>query len=312
MRHYCTLFDSAYLAKGLALHESLLRHSSEPFTLHILACDVDTFWILAEMNLKNVELISLESFESVLKLEPVKESRSRTEYLWTLASCLMEYLLPWHESITYLDADVFFFSDPKVIYEEIGTKSIGIVPHRFNEREARRLAINGQFNVGVVYARNGGAGLTCVKRWAAQCREWCFSRNESGKFGDQAYLDSWPKDYPGEVCIIENLGVNLGPWAIANYEVSEWMTFDASDSAGPVQCKHSVMVIGKENADHLVCYHFHEFQDPQYLTGWKLRYTDCQLIYGPYCYAWTEANRRIAATKAQLETRRQELVERGA
>lgn len=275
------------MAKGLALHESLVRHSSEPFNLHILTCDMDTFWILSELNLPHVELIPLEAFEHQLKLQPVRESRSRTEYLWTLASCLMDYLLPWHESITYLDADVFFFSDPNVIYEEIGEKSIGITPHRFATKDRARLAKNGEFNVGVVYAKNSSVGRACISRWANQCRAWCFNRNEGGKFGDQAYLDAWPKDYQEEVRVIENVGVNLGPWSVNNFIVHERFA---------KVCVHN---------DKLVCYHFHEYVSPSNPTRWELRECDRKLIYEPYNRAFTAAQFRIASVNSSLKSRRQ-------
>lgn len=282
-RHFATLFDSAYCAKGLALHESLLKHSSEPFVLHILACDTDTFYMLSDMKLKNVEVIPLEPFESAMKMQPVKVSRSWTEYCWTLASSFMEYLLPWFDSLTYLDADIFFFSDPKVIFEEIGERSIGIVPHRFNEKERKRLGKNGEFNVGVVYAKNSPVGLKCITKWAAQTREWCFGRNEGGKFGDQAYLNSWPTEYGAECCVIENLGVNLGPWSVGDYAVYS------------LYCPHgrSVQIDGHT----LVCYHFHEFKDEGNLTNWTLGPADKELIYAPYVKAFNAAQERIAEFK---------------
>ena len=63
MRHYCTLFDRNYAARGLALHRSLLRHCGE-FTLHILCLDTPTFNALAALCLPRVELIDLGTLES--------------------------------------------------------------------------------------------------------------------------------------------------------------------------------------------------------------------------------------------------------
>ena len=56
MRRYCTLFDSKYASRGLALHESLMRHCSEPWTLDVLAIDEETFWLMYGLNLDNVPL----------------------------------------------------------------------------------------------------------------------------------------------------------------------------------------------------------------------------------------------------------------
>lgn len=313
MRHYATLFDSAYAAKGLALHESLIRHSSEEFCLHILCLDMDTFWLLSEMKLKNVELIPLGPFERALKLEPVRDSRTWQEYAWTLASCLMEYLLPCFDELTYLDADLFFFSDPKRMFSEMELRGelIGITPHRFSEKDRVRLGKNGEYNVGVVIAKNSAIGLLCISTWAEQCREWCFNRNESGKFGDQAYLDSWPTTYPGAVCEIENCGVNLGPWSIGNHEIFRGKKRYA-------QKPESVYVQNRPyGAPHLatywevVCYHFHEFQGPDQLTNWRLRPEDKELIYAPYVKAYLEAKERISQTHALLSQRHESLASQG-
>ena len=298
MRHYCTLFDSAYAAKGLALHASLLKHSSEDFMLHVLCMDKETFWLLAEMELPHVELIPLESFEKALKLQPVRESRSWQEYCWTCASSLMELLLPLYDGITYLDADLYFFSDPKVIHEEVADKSIGITPHRFNEKDRKRLGANGSFNVGVVYAANTYTGRDCIAKWAEQCRHWCFNRNEAGKFGDQAYLDSWPKDYPGEVCVIEDPGVNLGPWAVGNYRIWDCGSYES----GPTVWVGNLWT---GTSSELICYHMHEYKNATQLTGWKLRPEDIELIYSPYNFAIQTATRKVIDARRAVDARRE-------
>lgn len=288
-RHFATLFDRRYAEKGLALHTSLLRHSSEPFMLHILALDQITWKILYDMNLENVDLMYMEHFEYMMHMESVKASRSWQEYCWTCASSLMEMLMPWVDEggVTYLDADLFFFSDPKVVYDEIGEKSIGITPHRFPPAKLHMVR-NGKFNVGWVSAKNTKAGRDCISKWAAQCREWCFNRNEGDRFGDQRYLDTWESDYTGEVCAISNIGVNLAPWNISQYSVSQ----------GP-----------RVNGTPVVCYHLHEFQNPHQLTNYTLRDEDRRHIYAPYVEAWQEASRRIVSIEQAMEELAKEIQE---
>lgn len=285
-RHYSSLADSKYLPKFLALHESLEKHSSEPHLMHFLALDMDAFWLLVEMKLPNVEVIPLEPFESAMKLQQVRKSRTWQEYAWTLASSFMEYLLPWYDSICYLDADIYFYSDPKAIFDEVGERSIGITPHRFNDRDRRRLGGNGEFNVGVVVAQNSPVGLECISRWAGLCREWCFNRNETGRFGDQKYLDDFEARYGEEVCVLNNLGVNLGPWSIGNFDINE--------RGGSVYV----------NEYELVCFHFHEFIDGNSLTNWKLRQSDRDLVYRPYISAWLRASDRVGLTRREAELER--------
>lgn len=291
MLNYATLFDKNYLSKGLVLHDSLMRHASGEWQLTILAMDDDAFRLLAEMNLTNVDLIPLCGFERAMNLEPQKQSRSWAEFCYTSGSNLIEYLLPWvqpGEFCCYVDADVRFFSDPRVIFDEIADRSIGIVPHRFNERERARLAKNGEMNVGIVAIRNTAIGQKCVSAWAKDCRDWCFAKNDGpGRFADQGYLDFFERDYGEEVAVIQNLGVNLGPWSIGNFEISE------RDG--------NVFV----NNDKLVAYHYHEYIHGQRLTNWQLRPTDVQLIYEPYVQDCDAASLRAGIATSAIRERQQ-------
>lgn len=285
MRNYCTLSDRGYLPKLLAMHESLLKHSSEPFTLHVLAMDREAFTLLHDLELPNVQVVPLIGFERAMNMDPVKKSRTWQEFCWTCASSLMEFLMPMVGDVTYLDADLYFFSDPKVIFEEIGQRSIGITPHRFPSWRKDK-EVNGIYNVGLVYAANTATGRECISRWAAQCREWCFNRvEEHHACGDQKYLDTWPTDYPGEVCAIQNPGVNLAPWNVDAYVISDGPSVDGN----PV-----------------TFFHFHEFVHSHHLTNYKLRIAERRFIYEPYIAAWERATLRIYGQEKIIAQRRAE------
>lgn len=284
-RQYCTLFDSNYLAKGLVLHDSLMRQSSEPFTLHILAMDEKTSTLLFELNLPNVNILPLNVFETDLKLKEVRQNRNWTEFCWTCASILLNYLLPWYPEVTYLDADLMFFQDPKVIFDEIGDKSIGITPHRLIPSHKHLEETNGKFNVGWVSMKNTERGRNRAAFWAHDCRNWCYNRVEPGRFGDQKYLDYWPKEHPEDVCEISNIGVNVAPWNLANWRVTE----------GP-----------KVDGIPVVFFHAHEFESPQKLTNYKLRPED-MLIYTPYIQAYCIAQMKITDVQVARAKRREQL-----
>ncbi len=274
-RNFCTLYDAQYLAKGLAMYESLVKHSSEPFTLHVLAMDDQTERILTELALPNMHVMTLAGFERAMKLQEIRERRTWAEYCWGCASNLMEYMLPWmpDDGITYIDSDILFFSDPKVIFDEVGERSIGITPHRFSPKEELRLGKNGKFNVGIVVARNSETGRECIERWAAQCRDRCSA--EVG-CGDQQYLDEWPSLYGEECCEIENLGVNLGPWSLDHVDMA---------------------------AIELNSFHYHEFVNYKYLTGYALRQIHLDVIYQPYIGALLDAEVRIRKAEKTIAGR---------
>jgi len=100
------------------MYKSLLLHVSQDFKLWILCFDELTNKLLSKMNLKNVELISLEEFEDE-DLRGVKKDRSAVEYFWTCSPSFPLYILdryPELDMITYIDADLYFYSDPFPIF----------------------------------------------------------------------------------------------------------------------------------------------------------------------------------------------------
>lgn len=272
MRHYCTLFDMKYAPQGLALYESLVQHSSEPFKLWILALDQESLRILEALHLSHAEIACGSTFEWEAGLSDIRKSRTHQEWCWTLASQWCEYLIyRGLLEVTYLDADTFFFSDPEPAFEEIGHRSIAITPHRLIPSK-KHLEVNGLFNVGFVHFRNTDVGRRCLERWAAQCRAKCSAADGCG---DQLYLNAWPGLYGKECCVFENIGVNAGPWSLANWNVAPGPYLDSTP---------------------LICYHAHELDlELGRLTNYELRPEDVALIYEPYLEALRRAKARIEA-----------------
>ena len=241
MRHFCTLFDRNYLFKGLALYRSMKKECKE-FTLHVLCMDDITYDVLNRLRLENMVLISLADFEDE-ELRKLKSGRSVAEYCWTCTPSLSLYVLaqnPGIDLITYLDADIYFFSTPEPIFDELGNQSILIVEHRFADRHKSRI-VNGIYNVEWVSFRRDSDGLACLKRWREQCNEWCFNRLEDRRMGDQKYLDDWPDRYAG-VHVLRNIGAGVAPWNFEKYVIEKK--------------NGQVFVDGVP----LVFYHFHQFR----------------------------------------------------
>src|SRR6185295_10220260 len=134
MRIYCTLFDGGYTARGLALAESLNEHCS-PCRLYVLCMDHDAEILLDRLKIPNVVLIPLAELEKEDgQLADVKSTRSTVEYYFTSKASLLRYVLainPECERVTYLDADLFFFSDPSELDSEIAESSVAVIEHRF-------------------------------------------------------------------------------------------------------------------------------------------------------------------------------------
>jgi hypothetical protein len=276
MNHYCTYFDRGFLVPGVALARSLAAHDPAA-VLWMLALDDETARVLAALKLpilRVVPLVELEAGDPTLAA--VKPSRTRVEYYFTLSPCWPRWLLqnrPEIDRLVYLDADLFFFSSPQPVWDELGRGSVLLCTHRFPDF-LRHYEQHGRYNVGVLGWRRDQDGLACLEWWRERCLEWCFDRLEPGRYADQKYLEEWPRLFGG-VVECRHPGVNVAPW---NWLGPRW-TF----TGGRLQVDGQPVVI----------FHFARFRaiagDWWWQSGqldygvmpWRLR----QALYGAY---WRE------------------------
>lgn len=201
------------------MYESLIKHTSD-FHLYIFVFDNLSENILKDLNLKNVTVISLTELETP-ELSEVKKTRSKAEYCWTCTPSVISYVLEKYETddCTYIDSDLFFYSDPAVLISELdrNNKNVLITEHRFSYLpRLYELKRAGRFCVQFMTFKNEESSLLVLDKWRKQCIEWCYSRYEDGKFGDQKYLEEWPEIY-SNVHILEHQGGGVAPWNIQQY-----------------------------------------------------------------------------------------------
>ncbi len=144
-------------------------------------------------------LAELEAGDSCSGRRQAPTLEWQVEYYFTLSPCWPHWLLrarPEIAAITYLDADLMFWSSPAPFFAEIAAAgaSVGITAHRYPV-SLRSLEKWGRFNVGIQYFRRDAAGLAVLADWRARCLEWCHDRLEPDRFADQKYLDAWPERF---------------------------------------------------------------------------------------------------------------------
>ena len=212
MMNFCTLFDSNYLQRGLALYESLCK-TSDDFCLYVVTFDDKAFTILKELNLPSLVAVNLPEFETPELLE-VKPSRSRAEYCWTCGPSVIYYFIEKYnlESCTYLDADLYFFRSPKILFDEIGSKSIAITDHY-----APYEVPQGRYCVQFMYFKNDEWGMKALKWWRDSCIEWCYAHWENNKYGDQKYLEQFPIRFKN-VHVVKSRGAGVASWNMNSYQ----------------------------------------------------------------------------------------------
>lgn len=270
--NFCTVFDTHYLSRGLALYESLNKHTPN-FHLYIFAFNDKAYDLLTEMNLSQTTIISLAEFENEALLK-VKPYRSIAEYCWTCTSSSILYCLDTFslDHCTYLDADLYFFNSPQLLISEMGDKSVMITEHRYTPRYDQS-EISGKYCVQFMYFKNNDEARKVLNWWVEACIDWCYATPEDGKFGDQKYLDDWCQRFEG-VHVLQHRGGGVAPWNIQQFAFR----------------KENGKIKGTELATmsefDLVFVHFHDIKF--YTNGqvdlsiYTLTPDDLELIYKPY------------------------------
>jgi hypothetical protein len=221
LRHFCSLFNSAYQYHAHLLYKSICENDNiDGLQFYFFCFDQASIDYFERLNLKNVKIISLEALENYLpQLKEVKPGRSIAEYFFTSTPAVCKYVMEKFavDEIVYLDADLFFYQSPEILFSEIGDSSISIIPHRFNLINYYK-NIFGYYNVGWISFKNDAEGIACLNRWYGENIEWCFDKLTLKRYCDQKYLDTWTKDFKS-VCIIKNKGCNVAPWNVGNYKI---------------------------------------------------------------------------------------------
>jgi SAM-dependent methyltransferase len=220
---FCTLFDRHYLTRGVALYRSLER-TTPSFRLWAFCMDEETEDALHRLDLPSlvpVPLAALEEHDPALR--STKGDRTQVEYCWTATPAVCRYVLetqPDLPEVTYLDADLMFFSDPQPLFDELGSDAVLIVPHRYASEYRYKEPTSGTYNVEWLTFRRDEDGLAALSWWHERCIEWCYFRWEDGKLGDQKYLDDFPRLF-SRVHVLEHPGGGLAPWNVTAHELSE-------------------------------------------------------------------------------------------
>lgn len=269
MNHYSSCLDSAFLPRGLALYRSLIRHA-KPFRWWVLCLDDDAHQGLSALALEDIVPVH-QSDVLDSDLSRLRQDRSRREYYFACKPWLYAHVFASDSSayrVTYLDGDLFFFSSPKPVHNQIAGSSVALSPHRSGRD--RWESLFGFYNAGWSSFANDDVGAEALSWWRDRCIEATPDYPTDGLFADQKYLQQMPRRFD-RVATVTNKGLNLAPWNAATSTPFELV--DGRVFAG---------------GDPLVCFHFHglsRISKGMYDPGWLPR-GDTRLlrsaVYEPY------------------------------
>lgn len=291
--HFCSVIDSGYLSRAVLMYESL-KKTGVDFHLYIFTIDERAQNILTGLALDSVTAIPVEDVEDA-ELLRVKPGRTVAEYCWTLKSPMILYLMKKFgiALCTYLDGDLYFYSSPAILRDEMGNASILLTPHRYTPN--RDLTnVSGIYCAQYLSFKNDAHGREALQWWRSKCIEWCFSGYHDGKSGDQMYLDDWLTRFHG-VHELEHPGGGLGPWNVQQY------SFQLDDGR----------IVGIEKRTQkqfeVVFYHFHfvRFLDDGYveLGDYNLSKDVIDILYVPYLRSLESVNRKIQSIDGSFDPR---------
>lgn len=218
----CTLYNSLYLDKGLVLYDSLCKCSKD-FKLYVLCMDEKCFEVLTDLNQDHHIPVRLSDFEcGDQELLTAKRNRPIGEYCWTCSSSFIRYVLKKYKEpiCTYIDADMFFYSDPQVLVDEMlnAGKSVMITPHRFPKEAEKQSKTVGTYCVEFNTFCNTPESLRVLEYWRSRCLECCSNLGDGIHWGDQKYLEELVEKF-ANVYVCQNNGAGVAPWNIVLYSI---------------------------------------------------------------------------------------------
>lgn len=224
--HFVTLFDCNYASRGLALWRSLERHA-KPFKLWVIALDLYTENLIHILNLPSVQVIPLSEIETP-ELLNAKSERSFSEYCWTLTPFVFDAVFERDTQVhlvTYIDADVWLRQSPARIFADFRSSQgdVFITEHAYHPA-FDVTTTSGYFCVQFLGVKRKVA-TDIVDRWKHQCLEWCFAYPDSGRFGDQGYLNDWPARFGSRVHVPANKEWFQGPWNAIRFPFGEAVAY---------------------------------------------------------------------------------------
>lgn len=294
MRHIVTSTDANYLHKAVVLYKSLSK-AHDNFLLHMFCFDDASYGIFKKLNYKNLRLYHSKEFETEELLKVKASKVKRYEYYWACNPFMTRKVLLEQNAdfISSCDCDLMFFQSPEVIFDEFGKADVLIQPNNFSYQFVNDFTRVGYYCTSFQCFNKNDDSIKILDWWHKRTMEWCSSKFEDGKFGEQKYLDDWRIRFK-KVREIANVGTNVAPWNVQKFDISK---------------KNGQIMIN--NKYPLVYYHYHSFRislsNYQYIiTGdrhndYPISQEIVKLIYKPYIKSLKETIKELKKFKDYRE-----------
>lgn len=151
-----------------------------------------------------------------------------TEFCTSIKPRFIEYFFErGYERVIYLDPDTFFFSDIKIIYDDLEKYDIVLSPHILSvpsvevpDIEEPGFLNYGIYNLGFIAVKNTDKTLQIMKWWSNRLEKYAFIDLAKGLFTDQIWMNFIPSFMSNQECLISrNKGYDVAPWNYFEREI---------------------------------------------------------------------------------------------
>ena len=223
-----TICSYSNLNQAIVLFESIQSHATKPFSFTCFLVDnIPEESGFSEAGFKLVKVAELSS--SLPDFSTLKLQYNAFELCCALKSFCGETMMKTSsqdEVLVYLDSDILFYNDIKLIEDEMTGVDILLTPHFTNPppdfEKISELDVNnsGLYNGGFVAFRNNKTGNEFIAWWKERMKKYCFTDFRNGMFVDQVWLNFVPL-YFQQVLISKHQGLNVAYWNFHERTISQ-------------------------------------------------------------------------------------------
>lgn len=166
--------------------------------------------------------LALSDLDAPLSLR-IQEKYNGDKLRWGLKPILLRYLLDQgYKRVIYVDNDIYFYSSPLPILEELKKNSVLLTPHDYLADPTKdQIWLEATFRIGLFNAGFIGVnsnGADALDWWASCCAYNIKKASWRGLFDDQKYLDLIPVLFE-DVKLYKNVGCNVAFWNLHSREI---------------------------------------------------------------------------------------------
>jgi hypothetical protein len=223
MNCYCTIITANYFFYAKALFDSIKKYDSNLNFQVLVVGDFEEDLIYNGIEVIKLDLLKScfqQDYNSIKHYEVDEASKLR----WALKPLFLKYLLLKRkfDKALFLDPDLYFYSNPLFLFDDLNDKDVIITPHWRSKDPVldpdnfNWLFTGGLFNAGF-FGCNANS-INILDWWLKACSYKM--EKADGFYVDQVYLNLMPIYFSGQVEILQHKGCNVATWNIIECERS--------------------------------------------------------------------------------------------